>query len=88
MQDAMMEMRDLRVSILRANASWLCFSRSVKILIQIQKIIYYNSNLLNNKTNHSKIYDFSKNILNKTNGQTLHKKSVMLTIRTGGSSKR
>jgi hypothetical protein len=78
MQDAMMEMRNLH-SCRRVSA--VSFSRSVKILIQILKIIYYISNLFSNKTNHSKIYIFSKNILNKTNGQTLHKKSTALTIK-------
>jgi hypothetical protein len=32
-----------------------------------------------NKTNHNKIFDFSKNILNKTNDQ--NKKSTLSTIK-------
>jgi hypothetical protein len=50
-----------------------------KILIQIFKMICYISNFFSNKINHNKIYDFSKNILNKTNGQTLRKKSIVST---------
>jgi hypothetical protein len=52
-----------------------------KILIQIFKIICYISNFFSNKTNHNKIYEFSKNILNKTNDQTLWKKSMTSTIK-------
>jgi hypothetical protein len=35
----------------------------------------YISNFFSNKTNHTKIYNFSKNILNKMNGEMLQKKS-------------
>jgi hypothetical protein len=45
------------------------------------KVICYISNYFSNKINHNKIYNFSKNILNKTNGQILRKKSTMLTIK-------
>jgi hypothetical protein len=44
-------------------------------------MICYISNFFSNKINHNKIYDFSKNILNKTNGQTLRKKSIVSTIK-------
>jgi hypothetical protein len=51
------------------------------VLFKILKNICYISNLFSNKINDNKIYDFSKNILNKTNCQTLCKKLTASTIK-------
>jgi hypothetical protein len=39
-------------------------------LIQIYKIISHVLNFFSDQSNHNKVYDFYKNILSKTNGQT------------------
>jgi hypothetical protein len=46
------------------------FIKNINLNIQ-NYILYFN--FFNNKINHNKIYDFSKNILNKINDQTLQK---------------
>jgi hypothetical protein len=43
--------------------------------------LYFIFYFFSNKINHNKIYDASKNILNKTNDQTLHKNSTTSIIK-------